>query len=192
MVLANGLKWQRPAKPVSHKKRRPRRQAASNRLPVGRLLKAVICRVILGNDVIDRDHQFINPVRNRLRPAQQLLQGPIRRIAFRHIFRAGMVDKALGQAGCQTDLAFGDRDEVIAQGMKPEPCLRFGFDDMQASKTSPRPGTARFSWRVFDGSCTPCRFPEDFLRLLTCFGDGDFAVTADGHAPVRCLRCCSA
>ncbi len=31
-----------------------------------------------------------------------------------------MVDQAFGQAGGKADVAFGDGDEVIAQGVKPE------------------------------------------------------------------------
>jgi len=69
-------------------------------------------------------NQLINPIRNRLGGAQQLFERPVCRIPLGHILGAGMVDQAFGQAGGEADVAFGDSDEIVAQGVKPKFCAR--------------------------------------------------------------------
>ena len=65
-------------------------------------------------------NQLIDPVGDALGGVAQLRHGPIGGVALGDVLGGGMVDRPLGQAGRQHELAVGDGDEAVAQRMEPE------------------------------------------------------------------------
>ena len=64
--------------------------------------------------------EFIDPVRDALGGVAQLRHGPVGGIALGDVLGRGMIHQSLGQAGREHELAVGDGDEAVAQGMEPE------------------------------------------------------------------------